>query len=215
MKRQNKGQQLFRQAALLLTLLCGPACVTDPQPFPLPLEPPDPQSIYVSDPQDTQSGVATGLPGATMKPEGDDLEVVISRTNRSEETRGPVYEDGSFSVKLTLLAGDALEARLERAAEKSPRVALLWTESTPSDAIFEVNASAAQGGQVTVSGRATAGHRVMVGNLRSGAAASTVAGSSSDYTVVIAGVAGDRISAFAVDPATRVATKALEALVPP
>jgi hypothetical protein len=213
MKRTVTGQHAIFLA--LVTLICAPACVTDPQPFPMPLQPPDPQSIYVSNPELTQSGVATGLPGAVMTPEDDELEVVISKTNRSDETRGLVFQDGSFSVKIALLGGDILEARLERASEQSNRVALLWSESTPSDALLDLNASAAQGGQVTVTGKATAGHRVMVSNLRSGAATSTVATGSSDFTAVIPGATGDRISAFAVNPQTRVGTRALEALVPP
>jgi hypothetical protein len=196
---------------LLGLLLAG--CVTNPQPFPLPIAP-DAKAIFVSNPELAERAVATGVPGAVAAPELDS-EIVLSTSPGGEQVRGPIFEDGSFSLWLRLKQGDRLEARVERAGQSSARVEVPFRVETPNDAILVVRTvSAVKDGTTTVSGGYRAGQRVLIGNLRSGAATLALTDAANDFSATLAAAPGDKLSVFGLDPTTLSTSVAVEAAVP-
>ncbi len=197
--------------SLLLAALAG--CTTNPQPFPLPIAP-DAKAIFVSNPEQGERAVTTGLPGAVPSSLAGD-ELVLSTTPGGAEVRGPVFADGSFSLWIALRASDRLEARVAREGHESERVELRFRVETPNDASLVVRSvSAVVSGKTTVDGGYRAGQQVVLGNLRSGAATVTTVDAAQNFSATLAAAAGDTLSLFGLDPATRVASPAVEAKVP-
>jgi hypothetical protein len=207
--RTNLGQSLM--AVLVLA-----GCSTNPQPFPMPLSPPDPKAIFISNPeQGTASTVTIGLPGAVTTV-ADGVEVVLGVTPHAQQQRGPVFGDGSFSVKLgSLLAGDKLEAWLEHEGTESTRVELPWLSETPNDAAFSIDSvSPVQAGLCTIKGRWNAGSQILAGNTRNGAAGVATVAGAGDFSLSIAAAAGDKLTLFGRTPGTGVSTTFQEVTVP-
>lgn len=207
------GPRGIARALLVSSVLALASCTTNPQPFPLPIAP-DAKAIYVSNPELAERAVTTGLPGAITAPLSGD-EIVLSSSPAGEEVRGPVFSDGSFSLWIRVKSGQRLEARVARDGQESARVEVPFLVETPNDASLVVRTvSAVTDGKTTVSGGYRAGQQVVIGNLRSGAAAVTVTDAAQNFSATLAATAGDTLSIFGVDPTTRVAGTAVEAKVP-
>ena len=190
------------------------ACSTNPQPFPLPLAP-DPKAIFVSNPNyGTAPAVTTGLPAAVTAPLSGD-EVAVSVSPHPQQQRGPVFPDGSFSLKLgTLVQGDSLEAWVERDGEQSAHVVVSWRgDSANFGALTVDSVSPVSAGLSTVSGHFDSGWQVVIGNARDGAAALATVGGGT-FSTSIAAAAGDTLALFGRDPSTSITTVSQEVTVP-
>jgi hypothetical protein len=188
------------------------SCSTNPQPIPLPLVPPDTRSVYLSSPERSDAIFATGVPGAVEYHEG--IQIVVRSIQGQEERRGPVFEDGSFTLGLRYAQGERFEAWVERGTEQSARATLPEVKAKlPTDAVIIIRSiSRVVAGQTTVSGSYTAGDLIIVGNPLSGA--STAVTSNGEFTASVAAQAGDRLEIFAFDPVKREASGAVEVTVP-
>jgi hypothetical protein len=140
----------------------------------------------------------------------DAEQIVIENTARTETFRKTVADDGSFVLDVEWADGEALECWAERAPdEKSARVTLLLPDpdpfppppSVPLD-VDSVSAPDAAGTS-TVAGSVNEPATVVVANRDTGAAASTFVDGPSDFSLIIAASAGDRLVVFAVSPESR------------
>jgi hypothetical protein len=202
---------------LAMALLGGmvmAACATDPQPFPLPLNPPDTKAIFTSTEQ-KQPTVTVGLPGAVSDPKGGE-EIVLAVTPHTQQQRGPVFSDGSFAVRLQALqSADRVEAWVERGEQSSSHVTVPVREAAQDISGPTVDSvSAVQSGLSVVRGHYDAGRQVMVANPHNGAAAMVVVDAQGVFAVSIAAAPGDSLAVFGRDPGQGVTTASTEVSVP-
>ncbi len=192
---------------------CGEACVTTPQPLPMPLTPPNADSVFYGPPE-AQEVPLVGLPGAISDIE--DTQIAARYRGQSSVFRERVKPDGSFLMHVTYAANQELELWLEQGNRKSTSSSMLIQEVHPKlvsdQPIFTANT--VQEGKSEITGTTMSGLTVIAINLSSSVVQSALADEMGSFSLEIAANPGDLLEVFGVSPDTKIPTDAAGGKVP-
>lgn len=199
---------------LMMLLLAGAGCVTNPVPEPMPLTTPNVERVYLSDAPGTVAGLPEAAEFSAEDPENPN-EVVVYNTRTEVTATGLVQSDGSFLIELVANGSDPIDIWLRQGDRESPIAELIRPSASPTVVPPEIDGVETVGvGEARVTGTWGPGSLVIVGNQDRGWVASETIGSSGDFAVTIDAQPGDWLLVFFIESSSRTSVPGATVQVP-
>lgn len=178
----------MRKNVLLLAVVAGVCCTGTPVPIPTPI---DSRMVHLSSPV-LGEVVIVGLPGAVSRGSS-----VIGST-QTFSSSSKITSVGSFAMTLTAEVSSDIELVVKVDSEDSESLSISVPEAS-GHPTPKATAGPSQKGQVSISGTASAGDKVIVALPRTGAVAVVAANSKGGFIISIPATSGDRIHLFSIN----------------